>query len=553
MKCGILAATVGALMFALTAQAVTVSGDVFLSGQTNHAGTKIMFRAASPSARTDSATSNSSGHYQQALQAGVYDVEFSSDDYAAFTLEDQLLLFDTTLETQQLMPPLSGNLRGIIGPGDFDVVDTIRVVMVDTLLIAAGARLYFRCGIPIDVYGVLEALGTETDSIRFTRRIPNCQWAGIGFRQPFAVANHVEFAVIEYATRAAGGDFNPGNYPQFAFDHCAIRNNERGLYFYNGTVSISQSVIVSNDDYALYAYASAHEITDCVFENNGYGVVCNDDPNCHIARCRFVNNSRGIKLYSGTMEDCFVREAEYDECAIRIAEAAVLRRCTIIGGISYDGAGASISSCIVALSRNYNEHGIEFNETGAHVEYSCFFDNFYGDYSGQIPVGMGFVAFTNANGDSCDTYYNIFLDPMFADTAAGDYHLTAGSPCIDAGDPSLPRDPDGTVADMGAFYFDQLPVREDGHNILCPYNLAQNYPNPFNAQTRIAFDLPQPGNVMLSVFDITGRLVATPLAGYVNAGAHDVTFDARDLPSGVYVYRLTAGDAADAKKMMVIK
>ncbi len=61
----------------------------------------------------------------------------------------------------------------------------------------------------------------------------------------------------------------------------------------------------------------------------------------------------------------------------------------------------------------------------------------------------------NANGDSCDVYNNIQMNPCFVDTANGDYHLTVNSPCIDAGDPDSPLDPDGTIADMGAFYYDQ--------------------------------------------------------------------------------------------------
>jgi hypothetical protein len=74
----------------------------------------------------------------------------------------------------------------------------------------------------------------------------------------------------------------------------------------------------------------------------------------------------------------------------------------------------------------------------------------------------------NTNGDSCDVYSNILLDPLFVDFANGDYHLSwdnwptpdsTKSPCIDAGDPLSPLDPDGTIADMGVFSFDQsVPV-----------------------------------------------------------------------------------------------
>jgi hypothetical protein len=61
----------------------------------------------------------------------------------------------------------------------------------------------------------------------------------------------------------------------------------------------------------------------------------------------------------------------------------------------------------------------------------------------------------NYNNDPSDMYYNIFLDPMFVNAAGGNYSLQASSPAIDAGNPGSPYDPDNTIADQGAFYYDQ--------------------------------------------------------------------------------------------------
>ena len=97
------------------------------------------------------------------------------------------------------------------------------------------------------------------------------------------------------------------------------------------------------------------------------------------------------------------------------------------------------------------------------VEFCDFYNNIGGNSSGYaVPLFWGIIMETNYNGDPCDIYYNIFLDPLFVDPNAGNFNLQAGSPCIDAGNPASPPDPDGTVADIGAFYFDQtLPVVED--------------------------------------------------------------------------------------------
>jgi len=76
-----------------------------------------------------------------------------------------------------------------------------------------------------------------------------------------------------------------------------------------------------------------------------------------------------------------------------------------------------------------------------------------------MPAAFGVIITVNANGDSCDTYMNLFMDPLFVDPGNLNFHLTEYSPCIDAGDTDpLYFDPDGTVADMGAFYFDQSQI-----------------------------------------------------------------------------------------------
>jgi len=84
--------------------------------------------------------------------------------------------------------------------------------------------------------------------------------------------------------------------------------------------------------------------------------------------------------------------------------------------------------------------------------------------------------------------------------------------------------------------------------------LRQNYPNPFNPNTTIAFGVPSSGKVTLEVFDVLGRKVAT-LLNQENkiAGRHTVNFDARNLSSGMYIYRLKAGNSVITKKLTLIK
>lgn len=88
------------------------------------------------------------------------------------------------------------------------------------------------------------------------------------------------------------------------------------------------------------------------------------------------------------------------------------------------------------------------------------------------------------------------------------------------------------------------------------FMLYQNYPNPFNPVTKINFEIPAGYNEInteLIVFDVTGKQISRLLSGKLNAGSYAAEFDASNLPSGVYYYRLSAGNFSDVKKMVLLK
>lgn len=85
------------------------------------------------------------------------------------------------------------------------------------------------------------------------------------------------------------------------------------------------------------------------------------------------------------------------------------------------------------------------------------------------------------------------------------------------------------------------------------YKLYQNYPNPFNPVTKIKYGLPKNGNVKLTVYDELGKEVDVLVDGYRQANTYEEVFDATNLPSGVYYYRLDADGFSETKKMVIIK
>jgi len=82
---------------------------------------------------------------------------------------------------------------------------------------------------------------------------------------------------------------------------------------------------------------------------------------------------------------------------------------------------------------------------------------------------------------------------------------------------------------------------------------VENYPNPFNPTTNISFTLSEAGNVHLAVYDYLGREVIILTNGFSSAGKHEVTFDASNLSSGIYFYKISAGKYTTVKKMLLLK
>ncbi len=99
-------------------------------------------------------------------------------------------------------------------------------------------------------------------------------------------------------------------------------------------------------------------------------------------------------------------------------------------------------------------------------------------------------------------------------------------------------------------YSDEIEVEV---NAPLTFGLEQNYPNPFNPSTNIKYSVPETGSIKLSIYNVLGEEVAVLVDRIVQVGFYEVTFDASNLPSGVYFYRLQAGSFVETKKMVLLK
>jgi hypothetical protein len=101
--------------------------------------------------------------------------------------------------------------------------------------------------------------------------------------------------------------------------------------------------------------------------------------------------------------------------------------------------------------------------------------------------------------------------------------------------------------------FGTVGISQLGTNIPSKFALQQNYPNPFNPTTKIKFDLAKATNVKIEIFNSLGQIIKTLVDDYKPAGYYETDFNASQLSSGVYFYRMTTNNFVDMKKMIVVK
>lgn len=109
------------------------------------------------------------------------------------------------------------------------------------------------------------------------------------------------------------------------------------------------------------------------------------------------------------------------------------------------------------------------------------------------------------------------------------------------------------LTDYWAFSAGAVSTANETDAVPESFELAQNYPNPFNPSTNISFNLPQSEQVYLSVFNLLGQRVATVIDGItMQSGAHNINFDASNLPTGIYLYKLDAGSSFSQTRRMTL-
>ena len=127
---------------------------------------------------------------------------------------------------------------------------------------------------------------------------------------------------------------------------------------------------------------------------------------------------------------------------------------------------------------------------------------------------------------------------------------TLGQSIIDRSESTIHQ----AQAGFWQMYNQDIVLDAEDENILpIEYKLEQNYPNPFNPSTIIRYSIPERTNVLIKIYDILGGEVTTLLNQEADAGWYNLEFNAAEYSSGIYIYRIQAGNYISTKKMMMIK
>jgi hypothetical protein len=421
----------------------------------------------------------------------------------------------------------------------YTVTCDITVAPDQILTIDAGVRVIFLGHYTMLVNGVLQAFGTEEDSIYFTTNTVSNpeQWNGLRLEDA-GNSSIIRYCVVENAHYSNSDAYSSGG----------------GLTIWRCSPKVVHSTIrynssVHNGGGLAVDYSNTNPIIeDCTIEHNssvyGGGAAVSNDAHTTFRRCLITHNwvqqGGGVGSWGGypTLINCTVTENHGDDAGgIRATSTSII---TLINTIVANNTGA-------AGIANYSMYPMV-------VRYSDIYGNQGMPSYGDCGTDFGLPDHTNIHGLPCDRYDNLFMNPQFVDASHDNYHLRSNSPCIDAGDPSTEHDPDGTIADMGAFSSTQDPNDVTIGTIDIPTDYAMSaYPNPFNPSTTLSITLNKSGFVRVTVYDMTGRIVKELVNGQLGSGVHSVSFNGADLPTGVYIARMESAGISRIQKLLLLK
>lgn len=526
---------------------ITVTGNAYLDNLNNHEGIEVIFRPQSPTAEYTTGYTISDGSYAVTVKAGIYLIEYAKDTYqnhiisqGIFIAEDKVLT-DVTLSSQPL-ENISGNVNGKWNKNTvYNIVGNITIVSGNTLTIEPGTLIQFEKGCKLFVYGKLDCQGTMEENIVFTSAEStkySGDWGGVfiyGSNTSVIIHTILEYAGSESESKAIVNVENSG---KLEISDCIVRNSERGGIYvqFGGTAQVKNNFTTNMSrgilcNYGSTANISGNNVTHCTFygisgSSENATIVYNDISQCEIGIMSEANITISRNVIHNNKMGVYPRGGQtpkyYNNTFVN----------NINGVLLYDSEtlNASIENNIFVG----NQYAIskETTRTGEpqSIAYNLFYNNI--NLYNSTLLGFGVIISTNNNNDECDTYYNLFGDPLFLSTDSNNKDFVCLSPtsiAIDAGDPSK-QDEDNSRVDIGAISrISQVPTSFKNDS----YSEEQSLFRCFLKKNEeiIVSSEDMPSDYTVNVFNLSGM----KLISNRTDGNNLIKINASGFISGIYI------------------
>jgi hypothetical protein len=496
-------------------------------------------------------------------------------------------LYSVAMYAQTPVPggPISGTWT--LAGSPYQVMGETTIPNGQTLTIEPGVLVEWQGSYTMSVQGRILAIGTVSDSIRFTAADTATGWRSIQFKQTPPANDTSRFAFCAFSYGKAHGAF-PDNcggaicvleFSKLVIDHCLFDRNEA-----RDTVINPGPTNPNSAGGAIALDSASPVIKNSRFTNNiavaGGAIICGMGCNASIANNEFFDNT-AVSYYGWWGQGFGGALCIYDESNPSVSGNIFRNNLAETGG----GAIGIVINCSPEIDHNLIDHntayavggGIEVQDNcnpnilnntiasngasgaGIHIwlnsspqiRNNILWDNnsgyeqvwiddtsvpdfYYDDIQGGQAAFGGFP--------HTGVYLNcIDADPEFGDPLAGIFCLCENylSPCVNSGDPDpMYNDPDGSRNDMGAVWPPcTCPVIVPEPN---PQNISV-YPNPIDGNMNIGYRLMKEETVTLVLFNMVGDALINRAYERQQAGEYHIQLDVSDLAAGIYLIRLQAG------------
>jgi hypothetical protein len=511
----------------------------------------------------------------------------------------------------------AGNVSGEwkLANSPYKILGEITIPNNETLTIEPGVNIIFLGHYKLNVQGSLLAVGTQEDSIKFTADNIETGWHGIRFNQTpstndtskliyctfmYGKANTGAYSGFD---RCGGAIFIKG-FSKVLISNSLFQSNMNegniaaatggaAIYIANADKpTITNSTFLNNvgtTDCAILSWYTNVIITKNIFSNNTgpHGPIFCAYNSATISDNIISHNittRAGGGIFNMTSQttvtnniiiynQSFGGEGEGGGIKCWIGDKSIIINNTIAYNSAAHGGGicCNSNSDPIFINNiiwgNTSTDGAQVNLLDSQSDPHFLYCDIQGRKEGFGGSGAG-VNYTGIYES------NIDLNPLLKDTVAGDFSLSNPSHCIGAGTDSIEVEgvwyyappfcilgnphpsPAETRPDIGAcesLLGNPILAVEQEPNSPLEFVLLQNYPNPFNPTTTIGYVLKEKSNAKLILLNAIGEEVAVLINEEQEKGYHKVEFNAANLPSSVYFYRIQAGDFMSVKKMLLLK